>query len=135
MLSAVTPVSEASLSPLLPLPPPLSPPPQAARVEATVAAARMVTRRRVDLGNCSPLCSPGSSARRGGGGGRDGGVSVAGGAGPGPPRPEPEQPQPDGPDEARGGEDHHDHQDDAVDERRELRGLGAAQPRGRADVG
>src|SRR4051812_42429364 len=58
MLSAVTPVSEASFLPLLLLPPP-PPPPQAARVVATVAAATKVTRRRVDLDNGSPLCRPG----------------------------------------------------------------------------
>src|SRR3954447_11795958 len=111
MLSAVTPVSEASFSPLLP---PLSPPPQAARVEATVAAARMVTRRREDLGNCSPLCGPGSTARRCGGGE---GCSALAGAGPRPAGPAAEQPQADGPDEAGRREDHHDHQHDAVDER------------------
>src|SRR4051812_20938460 len=117
MLSAVTPVSDASFAPPLLLPPPLFPPPQAARVEATVAAARMVTRRRVDLGNCSPLCGPGVTARRCGGKGRWG-ISARAGAGPRPACPEPEQPQPDGPDEAGRGEDHHDHQHDAVDERR-----------------
>src|SRR3954451_15720594 len=65
MLSAVMPVSEASLSPL---PPPLSPPPppQAARVEATVAAARTVTRRREDLVNGSPVSVAGLRCPDGG---------------------------------------------------------------------
>src|SRR3712207_5592844 len=59
---SVTPVSEASFSPPPPPPPPppLSPPPpHAARVEATVAAARTRTSRRDDLDNCSPLVRPG----------------------------------------------------------------------------
>src|SRR3954464_15174059 len=56
------PVPGASLRPRPPPPPPppLSLlPPQAASVEATVAAARTVTSRRDDLDNGSPLVRPG----------------------------------------------------------------------------
>src|SRR3954447_19222464 len=129
MLSAVMPVSEASLSPP---PPPPPPPPQAARVEATVAAARMVTRRREDLINGSPVCGrPGCAARRMGERESAGPVwSPPTGTG-GAPGPQAEQAQPDGPDDPRGSEDHRQDQDGAVDERRELCGLGPVETGGR----
>src|SRR3954451_21982920 len=109
MLSAVMPVSEASLSPPPP-PPPLSPPPQAARVEATVAAARMVTRRREGLDNCSPLCGwSGLRCPDGGGGGswiEGPASSPPAGTGGRAPGPQAEQSQPGGSDDSGGGEDH-----------------------------
>src|SRR4051812_47718340 len=63
------PTSEAAFDPP---PPPSFPllPPQAARVEATVAVATRVTRRRADLGNCAPLCVQATAARGSGTGER-----------------------------------------------------------------
>src|SRR4051794_30359195 len=135
MLSAVMPVSEASLSPL---PPPLSPPPppQAARVEATVAAARTVTRRREDLVNGSPVSVAGLRCPDGGwaeSSTRPASSPPTGTSGA--PGPQTEQAQADRPDDPRGGEDHREDQDGAVDEGRELGGLGPVEAGGGAEVG
>src|SRR5215218_8977410 len=118
---SVMPMSEASFEPP-PFPPSSLLPPQAARVEATVAAVRTVTSRREDLDNGSPLVRPGLRCPGVGKGasGRDRRIDrssppgAAGGGACGASGAVGEPAQPEGPDEAGRGEDHRQDQDDAV---------------------